>query len=234
MRQCIAAKGSRASSQCLALGPTGSCHTYMAWCMASAMLQELLSLHGALVATCCGPSGPCKAACFFLQRLPVSCTASCYSEWCGASNFIAAGAARSPQWLFITTYGPRKNQLQDQIALPHTPGLLLQELRAAVFALRAFNIETGLVGEHVHESNLIPVRMQWWRDAVNSMYGERRPVQHPVVSALSQVCPANELAVQPDPLHDRSRLWCNTQQDTPLPGRPTTAACYPRSNPVGV
>ena len=78
---------------------------------------------------------------------------------------------------------------QAQKGLPHAPVLPLQELRAAVFALRALNIETGLVGEHVHESNLIPIRMQWWRDAVNSMYGERKPVQHPVVSALSQVCP---------------------------------------------
>ena len=168
------------------------------------MLQELLSLslHGALAATCCGPGGPCTAASYFLQRLPFGCTAGCYFERCDASNTYCCRSCTKPTvgsvWLFA--------RLQDQHASPHTSVLLLQELRAAVFALRAFNIETGLVGEHVHESNLIPVRMQWWRDAVNSMYGERRPVQHPVVSALSQVCSANELAVQPDPLHDGARL----------------------------
>ena len=115
------------------------------------------------------------------------CCKSCYGRRCMAHSLPHA-------------VGPAPN------ALPHAPVLPLQDLRAAVFALRAFNIETGLVGEHVHESNLIPIRMQWWRDAVNSMYGERRPVQHPVVSALSQVCPANELAGDP--------ILCMTGQDS--------------------
>lgn len=61
----------------------------------------------------------------------------------------------------------------------------LQELRAALIALRCFNVETGLVGENVKETGLLPIRMQWWRDAVNSIYRER-PIKHPAVQALAQ------------------------------------------------
>ncbi len=62
----------------------------------------------------------------------------------------------------------------------------MQELRAALFAIRCFNIETGLVGETVKETGLLPIRMQWWKDAVNSVYRDK-PVKHPVIQALAQV-----------------------------------------------
>lgn len=63
---------------------------------------------------------------------------------------------------------------------------LKQELRAALFAIRCFNIETGLVGENVKETGLLPIRMQWWKDAVNSVYRDT-PVKHPAIQALAQV-----------------------------------------------
>ena len=68
------------------------------------------------------------------------------------------------------------------------PYPVLQELRAAIFAIRCFNIETGLVGETVKETGLLPIRMQWWKDAVNSMYRDK-PVKHPAIQALAQVIP---------------------------------------------
>ena len=64
--------------------------------------------------------------------------------------------------------------------------LRLQELRAAIIALRCFNVETGLVGENVKETGLLPIRMQWWKDAVNSIYREQ-PVKHPAIQALAEV-----------------------------------------------
>ncbi len=60
-----------------------------------------------------------------------------------------------------------------------------QELRAAVLALRAFNVETGLVGENVREQTLAQIRMQWWRDAVNGMY-RQTPHEHPIIQALTE------------------------------------------------
>ena len=66
--------------------------------------------------------------------------------------------------------------------------MTLQELRAAIIALRCFNIETGLVGENVKETGLLPIRMQWWKDAVNSICREQ-PVKHPAIQALAEVSP---------------------------------------------
>ena len=64
--------------------------------------------------------------------------------------------------------------------------VMIQELRAALFAIRCFNVETGLVGETVKETGLLPIRMQWWKDAVNSMYRDK-PVKHPAVQGLAHV-----------------------------------------------
>jgi hypothetical protein len=43
------------------------------------------------------------------------------------------------------------------------PGVLyadLQELRPAIFALRAFNVETGLISEHAKSEMLVLMRCQ--------------------------------------------------------------------------
>ena len=64
--------------------------------------------------------------------------------------------------------------------------VFVQELRPAVFALRAFNVETGLVAETAKEPALAQLRLTWWRDAVASMH-ERSDHHHPVVHALAAV-----------------------------------------------
>lgn len=52
-------------------------------------------------------------------------------------------------------------------------------------ALRAFNVETALVADSVKEAALAQIRMQWWRDAVDGLYGPK-PQPHPVIQALKQ------------------------------------------------
>ncbi|KAK9862554.1 hypothetical protein WJX84_010151 [Apatococcus fuscideae] len=69
---------------------------------------------------------------------------------------------------------------------------LKPELRAAVLALRAFNVETGLIGENVREQTLAQIRMQWWREAVNGMY-RQTPHEHPVIQALTEVIAVKDL-----------------------------------------
>ncbi|KAG2433499.1 hypothetical protein HYH02_012617 [Chlamydomonas schloesseri] len=63
-----------------------------------------------------------------------------------------------------------------------------KDLRPALFALRAFNIETALVADQVRskESVVGQIRFQWWRDAVRAAY-EDRPPNHPVAIALAHV-----------------------------------------------
>lgn len=56
--------------------------------------------------------------------------------------------------------------------------------------MRAFNIETGLIGDQmkVQEGALIQIRFQWWRDAINQAYsGAGKVPSHPVVQALAHV-----------------------------------------------
>ncbi|PNH02586.1 NADH dehydrogenase (ubiquinone) complex I, assembly factor 6, partial [Tetrabaena socialis] len=60
------------------------------------------------------------------------------------------------------------------------------ELRPALFAVRAFNIETALVAGQIRSREAVvgQIRFQWWRDAVRDAF-EGRPPNHPVVLALA-------------------------------------------------
>eukprot|EP00877_Chromochloris_zofingiensis_P009041 jgi/Chrzof1/4390/Cz14g11110.t1 len=62
---------------------------------------------------------------------------------------------------------------------------LPKKLRAYILALRAFNLETLLIGENVKskEPVMIQIRFQWWRDAIQSI-SSSHPVPHPVLTAL--------------------------------------------------
>ena len=62
-------------------------------------------------------------------------------------------------------------------------------------ALRAFNVETALVADSVKEAALAQIRMQWWRDAVDSLYGPK-PQPHPVIQALKQALAHQPLLAQ--------------------------------------
>lgn len=57
--------------------------------------------------------------------------------------------------------------------------------RNALFALYAFNLEVARTREMVRETMLGRVRLQWWREAVDGLYGGtvRR---HPVAQALAE------------------------------------------------
>lgn len=73
--------------------------------------------------------------------------------------------------------------------------LSVKEHRAAIFALRAFNAETALIGSQVKidEATLIQVRFQWWRDALNAIAAGGRPPAHPVAQALAHVMATRRL-----------------------------------------
>ncbi|GAQ80247.1 hypothetical protein KFL_000490370 [Klebsormidium nitens] len=60
------------------------------------------------------------------------------------------------------------------------------QLRAASFALRAFNVEIAQVGDHARELILGQMRMVWWRDAIDSLY-KGKVLEHPVLKALAAV-----------------------------------------------
>ncbi|XP_053571193.1 NADH dehydrogenase (ubiquinone) complex I, assembly factor 6 isoform X2 [Bombina bombina] len=63
--------------------------------------------------------------------------------------------------------------------------LLPPESQKAVFALRAFNVELSQVKDSVSQKNLGLMRMQFWRDTVQEVYGDKPP-HHPVALELSE------------------------------------------------
>jgi phytoene synthase len=59
-------------------------------------------------------------------------------------------------------------------------------LRPHLFALYAFNYEIARVGEAVREPMMGEIRLQWWREAVESAR-DGRPREHEVARALAQM-----------------------------------------------
>lgn len=57
--------------------------------------------------------------------------------------------------------------------------------RGALFALYGFNLEISRVRETISERLIGEMRLQWWRDALEAIYGGSRPPAHPVAEALA-------------------------------------------------
>lgn len=58
------------------------------------------------------------------------------------------------------------------------------EHREALFALLAFNVEVSKTREVVSEAMLGAIRLQWWREAVETLYTDAPARQHAVIQAL--------------------------------------------------
>lgn len=68
--------------------------------------------------------------------------------------------------------------------------------RAAIMALLAFDIELAGVRERVSEPLIGQIRLQWWRDALDSIIAGTPP-QQPVAAALARVIDAYRLEREP-------------------------------------
>lgn len=66
------------------------------------------------------------------------------------------------------------------------------ERRAAALALYAFNLEIARTREIVSEPLLGQIRLQWWRETIEGLYGGN-PREHPVVDALGAAIQAHGL-----------------------------------------
>jgi NADH dehydrogenase [ubiquinone] 1 alpha subcomplex assembly factor 6 len=74
-------------------------------------------------------------------------------------------------------------------------------LRRPVFALRAFNIESVLVGDQVQskEGPLVQIRFQWWKDAIDALFKGQGAPKHPVVMALQSIIEDQMAAIRQQP-----------------------------------
>ncbi|WP_395679626.1 phytoene/squalene synthase family protein [Inquilinus sp.] len=66
-------------------------------------------------------------------------------------------------------------------------------LRAALFALYAFNIEVAKTREVVSQPLLGQIRLQWWRDAIGEIY-DGRPRRHEVLDELAPAVSSHGLS----------------------------------------
>lgn len=71
--------------------------------------------------------------------------------------------------------------------------LLPASARAAVVALRAFNVELAQVKDSVSEKTIGQMRLQFWKDAVAAMYGGGSPPPQPVAMELWKAVRRHEL-----------------------------------------
>ena len=68
-----------------------------------------------------------------------------------------------------------------------------QPVRAALMALIAWNLEIAKVGEIASDEMIGLIRYQWWRDALEEIYGGKPPRQHAVVLELAEAIAAYDL-----------------------------------------
>ncbi len=70
-------------------------------------------------------------------------------------------------------------------------------LRQRLTALYAFNLEVARVADKVSEPHLGEIRLQWWRDAVESTFAGGVTPAHPVMKALAEL--RNQVALPLEP-----------------------------------
>ena len=68
------------------------------------------------------------------------------------------------------------------------------EMRPALYALYAFNIEIAKVAETVSEPLIGRIRLQWWRDALAAIFDDRPAPRHAVAESLADAIGARELS----------------------------------------
>ena len=61
------------------------------------------------------------------------------------------------------------------------------ERRAMLLALYAFNFEVAKLREVTREPLIGQIRLQWWRDAIDKIYGGAPPRRHEIVEPLAVV-----------------------------------------------
>ncbi|XP_065913694.1 NADH dehydrogenase (ubiquinone) complex I, assembly factor 6-like [Dysidea avara] len=87
----------------------------------------------------------------------------------------------------------RKHDYEHYLCGLLTPG----GVRDTVFALRAFNVETSQIRDSVTEKHIGKMRLQFWRDTIDSIFKNGSPPEHPVAMALAHVTKHRKL----------SKLW---------------------------
>jgi NADH dehydrogenase [ubiquinone] 1 alpha subcomplex assembly factor 6 len=87
-----------------------------------------------------------------------------------------AGASLSPSAALVRRYD--RDRFQTALFAPAAK-------REALFALYAFNYEIARIRESVYEPMLGQIRLQWWREAIDTAFSNRLPRRHEIVEAVT-------------------------------------------------
>ena len=64
--------------------------------------------------------------------------------------------------------------------------LLPQTIRAAAFAIRAFNVEVALVEDRIKDKQIGLMRMKFWNNVIENIYN-KKPAKIPIALELNRV-----------------------------------------------
>lgn len=90
------------------------------------------------------------------------------------------------------------------------------DVRPALYALYAFNIEIAKVAETVSEPLIGRIRLQWWRDALEAIFDGRPAPRHAVAESLADAIGAREFS------HDRFMRLIDGRERDLDPDPPST------------
>ncbi|MEJ0024226.1 MAG: squalene/phytoene synthase family protein [Alphaproteobacteria bacterium] len=97
------------------------------------------------------------------------------------------------------TYGPLADPALEEMVRRYDEDRWLasrfapKALRQQLIALYAFNVEVASVSEKVSEPRLGEIRLQWWRDTVDTIFHGGPTPDHPVMRALADLRAQAEL-----------------------------------------
>jgi NADH dehydrogenase [ubiquinone] 1 alpha subcomplex assembly factor 6 len=126
---------------------------------------------------CCRLHYPCSLVADFLFKSPTL-----------GVNFQLFPKQMSKYCMNLTRRFDNENYLVSLFSPP--------KCRNAVWAIRAFNVETCQIHENTKDSLIGKMRIQWWREMIDSTF-DGKPLEHPISNEISSALKSSKL----------SKLW---------------------------
>ncbi|KAI9000184.1 Squalene/phytoene synthase [Gaertneriomyces semiglobifer] len=101
----------------------------------------------------------------------------------------SATQGKSPDPLEYARCLVHQNDYENYLASLFIPS----HARPAVWAIRAFNVETAQIRDTVKNADLGRLRIKWWRDAIDNTFAGKPP-NHPVMLLLAQCLESSNLS----------------------------------------
>ncbi|KNC85360.1 hypothetical protein SARC_02452 [Sphaeroforma arctica JP610] len=132
----------------------------------------------------------CRGSLLPLQNIPVCVSAA--SPQVNSIRGVLRRNRRCASAISSSTYCQdlvRKHDAEHFLSSLWLPA----DIRQAVFAIRAFNIEVAQIREVTSEIQIARIRSQWWRDSLGFVYENAKDPGHPVLKELAKAVHTHQL-----------------------------------------